>query len=70
MARPATIRVWICDNCGNYYGASSAGELDKEWNVEKNSNKPTFRRSRCPTPACAQKDIHRTPITVRIPPAP
>jgi hypothetical protein len=67
MARPSTVRVWICEECGSYYASSSIGDLSEEWNREKNTQKPTFRRSRCPTPACANKDIQRVPIDIAVP---
>lgn len=63
-----TAIVWVCDNCGDYYGASSAGDLDEKWNEHKGEQ--TFKRSRCPTPSCAKQDIHRRPVAVEIPLAP
>jgi hypothetical protein len=56
--------VWICPNCGSYYGSSSAGNLHEKWN--EHQGKPTFRRSRCPTVACAAEDIHREPKIVTV----
>lgn len=56
---PTGIVVWLCPNCGNYYASSSIGDLHEEWNEHKGQK--TFRRSRCPTPACAKQDIHREP---------
>jgi hypothetical protein len=53
------IVVWVCPNCGGYYAASTAGNLHEEWNTHHGRN--TFRRSRCPNKACADKDIHREP---------
>lgn len=43
-----TIVVWICANCGNYYGSSSAGNLSEQINKDKQGNF-LFSRSRCPT---------------------
>jgi predicted RNA-binding Zn-ribbon protein involved in translation (DUF1610 family) len=39
--------VWLCPDCGNYYGSSHAGDLTKKLNFNL-QNKPTFARSRCP----------------------
>lgn len=66
MAAPEEIVAWICRNCGSYYASSSVGDLREEWNTEKNTNKRTFRRSRCPTPACAADDIQREPVTLKL----
>lgn len=60
-----TATVWVCDNCGMYYGATNAGDLHETWNTHHNHN--TFRRSRCPNPACAKQEIHRRPVQVEIP---
>jgi hypothetical protein len=65
MPLPETVVIWICHNCGSYYASSSIGDLRKEWNFEKNTNRPTFQRSRCSTPACAAANIHREPMTLR-----
>jgi predicted RNA-binding Zn-ribbon protein involved in translation (DUF1610 family) len=58
---PEFITVWICPDCGNYYAASSAGDLLVEVNIDKESKKPSFPRARCPTPACAMKGTMRVP---------
>jgi len=58
------ITVWVCENCGSYYASSNAGNLHEQWNTHH--EKQTFRRSRCPTPACAAEDIHRVPKTALI----
>ena len=58
------IEVWICPNCGNYYGASNAGDLSTTWN--EHHGRRTFLRSRCPTRACADEDIHRIPVLVDV----
>ena len=60
-----TATIWVCDNCGEYYGATSAGDLHEDWNHHHGN--PTFRRSRCPNPACARLEIHRRPVKVDIP---
>lgn len=61
-----TAVIWVCDNCGEYYGASSAGDLREQWNTKLNSDERTFPRSQCPTPVCAQQGIQRRPVNVDI----
>jgi hypothetical protein len=65
MARPASVVVWVCDNCGNYFGSSSAELLHDQWNEHHGVR--TFRRSRCPTKTCAEQGIHRIPIKLELP---
>ena len=60
-----TAVVWICDNCGEYYAASSAGDLREQWNTDK-KGQPTFPRSQCPTMNCARAGIQRRPVNVGI----
>lgn len=59
--------VWICDNCGAYYAASTAGDLAAQWNTKVNTSERTFPRSQCPTPSCAAAAIERRPVAVKIP---
>ena len=58
------ITVWVCKNCGNYFASSNAGDLSEKWN--ESHGEPTFKRSRCPTRACADEDIHRIPVQVEV----
>ena len=60
-----TLTIWVCPNCGNYYGSSDTGDLSTQWNTDK-KNQKTFRRSRCPTRTCAVEDIHRVPVRVEV----
>lgn len=41
------IVVWICEQCGNYYGCTSAENLDKQLNRDA-KGRVTFPRTRCP----------------------
>ena len=66
MSLPEYVTVWICEQCGNYYGASNVGDLLDTWNYDM-KGKPTFPRARCPTPSCAIKDIMRKPIRLAVP---
>lgn len=54
------VTVWLCPNCGDYFGSSSAGDLSAEWNTSKNGT-PLFPRNRCP--ACHDM---RVPCTLEI----
>jgi rubrerythrin len=54
------VTVWVCPRCGNYYGATSAGNLHKFWNRDMKGF-PTHRRSQCPN--CK---IPRKPHTANI----
>lgn len=65
MSIPEFITVWICPDCGNYYAASSAGDLLANINTDKETKKPSFPRARCPTPACATNGTMRVPTRFR-----
>lgn len=41
------IVVWICPQCGNYYGASSAEDLDQMMNYDKKGSVVSVR-TQCP----------------------
>ena len=54
------VTVWVCFNCGNYYGASSAGDLSREKQATPGRpNSASLMRSACPTPTCMQRGLHR-----------
>ena len=61
-----TATVWVCDNCGEYYAASSAGDLREQWNTDM-KGQPTFPRAQCPTMRCTQQGLQRRPVSVDIP---
>jgi predicted RNA-binding Zn-ribbon protein involved in translation (DUF1610 family) len=48
------ITVFVCPNCGNYYGASSAGDLGQKIVTAKN-NRVSMPRDRCPD--CGDKRV-------------
>lgn len=60
------LTVWVCptNGCGNYYAASSAGDLRTTMNVEPNSSKTTFPRSRCPDCKTRGREVDRVPVGV------
>lgn len=60
MSIPESIIIWICPDCGQYYAASGAGDLNESWNTDM-KGAPTFPRSRCPTIQCAAKGTLRVP---------
>jgi predicted RNA-binding Zn-ribbon protein involved in translation (DUF1610 family) len=41
------VTFWLCPSCGNYYGASAAGNLEKQMNTDAKGQE-TFPRNRCP----------------------
>lgn len=45
------VEVWVCPNCGNYYGSTSAKDLNDQMTADI-KGQPTHLRSRCP--ACGQ----------------
>jgi hypothetical protein len=55
------VTVWVCQQCGNYYGATSAGNLHKFFNRDA-KGKVTTRRSKCPN--CV--GMYRKPYTFTI----
>lgn len=42
------IEVWVCPNCGNYYGASSAGNLADKPQPGRNGVPKDVSRAKCP----------------------
>jgi hypothetical protein len=64
MSLPEFITVWVCEDCGNYYAASSAGDLRLKINDDKETKRPSFSRARCPTPDCATKGTLRVPVNL------
>jgi hypothetical protein len=58
------VTLWICPSfgCGNYFGSSSAGDLDAEFNTTARGE-PTFPRSRCPICATKGRDVKRLQVT-------
>lgn len=55
--------VWVCRECGNYFAASSAGDLTTK--MTKNKNLRTQSpRSRCPTPACQAQARDRESVRI------
>lgn len=61
-----TAVLWICPRCGNYYGASSAGNLREEMNTDLHGRNQTFARSICPNCRRIGHEIHRVPIRVTV----
>jgi predicted RNA-binding Zn-ribbon protein involved in translation (DUF1610 family) len=55
------ITVWVCPQCGEYYGATSAGNLHKFFNRDI-KGKPVSRRSQCPN--CT--GVTRKPYTFKL----
>ena len=55
--------MWVCPRCGNYYGASNAGNLDKLWNRDA-KGRPTHRRAQCPTCHIRRKPYR---VTIEVP---
>lgn len=55
--------VWVCRECGNYFGSTSAGDLSSTLQTTKR-NKPQIPRSRCPNLACQAKEIDREPVRI------
>lgn len=56
-----TIQVWVCPKCGNYYGASSAGnlaEIDRPVS-RQNGQRPGSRGKRSACPICPDTDRNR-----------
>lgn len=53
-----TLVVYVCPNpqCSNYYGSSSMGRLEKQWNRALKGEK-THKRSQCPN--CKSERIRR-----------
>lgn len=59
--------VWVCPNpgCGNYYGASGAGDLSKRLNQDAKGN-PTFARSICPDCREHGHMVERIPLSIEV----
>lgn len=62
------VEVWVCptDDCGNYYGASSAGRLDRYVTGDRGPNferkGPGHPRSQCPD-CGADREPHTLTVT-------
>jgi hypothetical protein len=58
--------IWICPTpgCGNYYAASSAGDLAESYNLDKNGQR-TFRRADCPDCRIRGRTVTRVAVDIR-----
>lgn len=60
-----SIVVWICPECGDYFGSTSAGDLSQKWNQEDvtagHKGRRTFTRDTCQSCRARGMDAKRVP---------
>lgn len=62
------IVVWVCptSDCGNYYAASSAGDLASKLTGDRGINWETWPERAHPRSQCPDCEADRIPILVRL----